>query len=128
MSLIRRAILGGSAAVILAGAAAVAAEPEALYGLIGKITAKPGGRDALAKILSEGVAGTPGCLSYVVADDPAHADLIWITEVWESKAAHDAALSRPKVREAIAKGRPLIASLETVAETHPVGGTGQGAR
>lgn len=92
------------------------------------MTAKPGQRDALAQILSEGVSGMPGCLSYVVANDPANADLIRISEVWESKAAHDASLALPSVREAIKKGRPLIAGMETVAETQPVGGAGLGGR
>jgi quinol monooxygenase YgiN len=69
----------------------------------------------------------PGCLSYVIANDPAHADLIWITEVWESKEAHGASLQLPSVRDAITKGRPLIAGMERVAETSPVGGSGLAA-
>ena len=128
MSLLRRAILSGAAAAVVLGSTASAAEPAPRYGLIGKMTARPGQRDALAQILSEGVAGMPGCLSYVVAQDPSNPDLIWITEVWESKAAHDASLALPSVREAIGKGRPLIAGMETVAETHPVGGSGLGGR
>ena len=34
-----------------------------MYGLIGKMLATPGNRDALATILLEGIAGMPGCLS-----------------------------------------------------------------
>ena len=30
----------------------------------------------------------PGCLSYVVAKDPADENAIWITEVWDSQASH----------------------------------------
>jgi quinol monooxygenase YgiN len=37
-----------------------------MYGLIGKMTAVPGQRDALAAILLEGTDAMPGCLSYVV--------------------------------------------------------------
>lgn len=98
-----------------------------MYGLIGKMTAQPGKRDALTAILVNGVAGMPGCLSYVIANDPAQADLIWITEVWESKEAHAASLQLPSVRDAITKGRPLIAGMERVAETSPVGGSGLAA-
>lgn len=98
-----------------------------MYGLIGKMTAQPGKRDDLATILVNGVAGMPGCLSYVVANDPAHADLIWITEVWQSKEAHAASLQLPSVRDAITKGRPLIVGMERVAETWPVGGSGLAA-
>ncbi|MCD2322609.1 antibiotic biosynthesis monooxygenase [Sphingomonas sp. IC-56] len=95
-----------------------------MYGLIGKMTAQPGKRDALAAILVDGVAGMPGCLSYVVANDPADAEVIWITEVWTSKDAHQASLALPSVREAISKGRPLIAGMERIAETVPIGGSG----
>ena len=95
-----------------------------MYGLIGKMTAVDGKRDELVAILVEGVAGMPGCLSYVVATDPADANAIWITEAWDSKASHDASLSLPAVRAAIAKGRPLIASFGDGTVTTPVGGHG----
>ena len=52
-----------------------------MYGLIGKMKAVPGKRDALIAVLLDGVSGMPGCLSYVVAQDPADPDGIWITEV-----------------------------------------------
>jgi len=95
-----------------------------MYGLIGKMVAQAGKRDELGKILIDGVAGMPGCLSYIVANDPSDANSIWITEAWESKDAHAASLSLPSVREAITKGRPLIASMSAVAETTPIGGHG----
>ena len=41
-----------------------------MYGLISKLRAIPGQRDALNKILLDGAAGMPGCLSYVVATEP----------------------------------------------------------
>ena len=95
-----------------------------MFGLIGKMTAQPGQRGALAAILRDGLTGMPGCLSYIVAEDPADADLIWVTEVWDSAESHAASLALPSVREAIGKGRPLIAGMERVAETRPVGGHG----
>lgn len=95
-----------------------------MYGLIGKMKAAPGQRDALVSILLEGVAGMPGCLSYVVARDPEDADGIWITEVWEDQASHKASLELPSVQAAIARGRPLIAGFEQHIETEPVGGHG----
>ena len=39
----------------------------------------------------------PGCRSYVIADDLSDADAIWITEVWETEAAHKASLTLPQV-------------------------------
>lgn len=98
-----------------------------MYGLIGKMRAVPGQRDALVAILLDGVSGMPGCMSYVVAQDTADADAIWVTEVWDSQASHKASLSLPSVQEAIARGRPLIASFEQHIETAPVGGHGIGS-
>jgi quinol monooxygenase YgiN len=95
-----------------------------MYGLIGKMLTVPGKRDELVAILLEGTADMPGCLSYVVAEDPADANAIWITEVWDSKASHGASLSLPAVKEAIAKGRPLIAGFGDRIETKPIGGAG----
>lgn len=95
-----------------------------MYGLIGKMTAKAGHRDELIEVLVQGVAGMPGCLSYVVASDPTDPDLIWVTEAWVSKEAHLASLSLPSVQAAITKGRPVIASMTRVAETVPIGGHG----
>ena len=59
-----------------------------------------------------------------MAKDPADADGIWITEVWDSQESHKASLALPSVREAIAKGRPLIATFEQQIPTEPVGGFG----
>jgi quinol monooxygenase YgiN len=95
-----------------------------MYGLIGKINATPGNRDALAAALLEGTTAMPGCLSYVVATDPADPDGLWITEVWDSQAAHQASLTLPAVQAAIAKGRPLIAGFSKRVETTPLGGHG----
>ena len=73
-----------------------------MYGLIGKMTAVAGQRDALASMLLESTQAMPGCLSYIVATDPADADALWITEVWDSAASHQASLSLPAVKAAIA--------------------------
>jgi quinol monooxygenase YgiN len=124
MNIKRRTFLAGTAAIVAIGPAAAMNEEHEMYGLIGKMTSQPGKRNALTAILVSGVAGMPGCLSYVVANDPANEDAIWITEVWVSKEAHAASLALPSVRDAIAKGRPLIAGMERVAETAPVGGSG----
>lgn len=139
MDMARRSFIAGTAATAVIGPAPARGMTEraetgrdaapaggrgTMYGLIGKMTAQPGKRDALTAILVEGLSGMPGCLSYVVANDPGHADMIWITEVWETKEAHAASLQLPMVRDAITRGRPLIAGMETVAKTTPVGGLG----
>jgi quinol monooxygenase YgiN len=98
-----------------------------MYGLISQITAAAGRRDELARILLSGSAGMSGCLSYVVAADPANVDALWITEVWRDRASHAASLSLPQVQAAIAKGRPLIAGSASHVETAPLGGLGLSA-
>ena len=95
-----------------------------MYGLIGKMTAQAGQRPALAAILLDVVAGMPGCLSYIVAEDPVDANTLWITEVWVDQTHHKASLSLPSVKEAIRKGRPLIAAMDQGQETRPLGGHG----
>jgi quinol monooxygenase YgiN len=95
-----------------------------MYGLIGKMTVVAGQRDGLAAILLEGTRAMPGCLSYVIAADPADQDALWITEVWDSQASHQASLALPGVQAAITKGRPLIAGFSNRVETAPIGGHG----
>ena len=97
---------------------------EKKYGLIGKMIAMPGMRDELSKILIEGVAGMPGCISYVVANDLSTEDALWITEVWESQDKHRESLQLASVQQAIIKGRPNISGFGERFETQPLGGTG----
>lgn len=100
------------------------------YGLIGKMIAVEGKREALMDILINNVSGMqgtpqmPGCLSYIVAKDMEDANALWVTEVWESQEAHQASLSLPSVQAAIAEGRPLIAGFGERFETTPIGGHG----
>jgi quinol monooxygenase YgiN len=123
----RRGFLAAGAATVTAVGAASWTFGQGggdMFGLIGKMTTAPDKRDELIAILLEGVAKMPGCLSYIIAKDTSDANAIWMTEVWDSKASHDASLSLPSVKEAIAKGRPLIAGFGDRVVTTPVGGLG----
>ena len=95
-----------------------------MYGRIAKMMAYPGQRDALAAMLLSSNQAMPGCLSYVIATDPADPDALWITEVWDSSASHKKSLMLPAVQVVIAKGRPLIAGFGSTVETTPLGGYG----
>jgi quinol monooxygenase YgiN len=95
-----------------------------MYGLIGKMTAVAGQRDALAAMLLDSTQGMPGCLSYVIATDPADPDALWITEVWDNADSHKGSLKLPAVQAVIAKARPLIAGFSNRVETVPLGGHG----
>jgi quinol monooxygenase YgiN len=76
-----------------------------MYGLIGRILAQPGKRRELAEILVPGEGGMPGCLSYIVAEDPEVPDALWVTEVWESRDAHRASLQLPRCRLRLPRAR-----------------------
>jgi quinol monooxygenase YgiN len=114
-----------SAAAALGGCLAIAAPREKqMYGLIGNITAAAGRRDELAAILTGSVSNMPGCLSYIVAVDAKDQNLIWVTEVWDSKESHDESLSLPAVKKAIAAAKPIIAGFGNQIVTVPMGGHG----
>jgi quinol monooxygenase YgiN len=121
----RRAFVGGAVGLAMMPADALAfPEGGGMYGLIGKMRAVGGQRDALIAILLEGTGAMPGCLSYIVARDPGDGDAIWITEIWDRRESHAASLRLPAVQAAIARGRPLIAGFDSSIETEPIGGIG----
>jgi quinol monooxygenase YgiN len=95
-----------------------------MYGLIGKLIAQPGRRDDVLAILQGQVGPMPGCLSYVIAKDPSDANALWITEVWEDTACHQASLGLPQVKAAIHEAMPMIESFDNRIETEPVAGVG----
>ena len=124
MDLDRRQIVAAGLGLAAVTVAAPALGETPMYGLIGRMKAVAGERDALAAILLEGTGEMPGCLSYIVAKDPADADALWITEVWDSREQHQASLQLPHVQETIAKARPLIAGFAARFDTEPLGGIG----
>ncbi|WP_282009660.1 putative quinol monooxygenase [Brevundimonas aveniformis] len=123
MDLIRRQVMIGAAALAVAPAVA-RAQGNGMYGLIGKMLAQAGQRDALAAIMLTNTQDMPGCLSYIVANDPTDENAIWITEVWTDQASHHASLQLPQVQEAIRQARPIIAGFGERFETQPLGGVG----
>lgn len=93
-----------------------------MFGLIGRMRVSPGRRDELVAILGDGTGTMAGCRSYVIAEDPDDPDVLWVTEVWDSEAAHKASIDLPEVRAAITRGKPLIAGFEMHQTTRPVAG------
>ena len=83
MDLDRRQIGAAGLGLAATTVAAPAFGDTPMYGLIGRMKAVPGQRDALAAILLEGTGEMPGCLSYIVARDPADADALRITDLWD---------------------------------------------
>lgn len=93
----------------------------ARWGLLGRMKAQPGKRDALVAALLDSSRDVPGKLVYLISleqDDP---DAFWITEVWRSRADYDACLSLPQVVEGQKALGPLIVGIEHRTETVPLG-------
>ena len=94
-----------------------------MYGLIAKLTVIPGKRAELVQILSRCAAKMPGCLSYILAEDPSDENALWITESWDDRLSHDASLQLRAVQQAMPLAKSLIANFERIAETRPVWST-----
>lgn len=124
MKFARREILGGLISTLGTTGWSAPKEEKTMFGMIGKMTASPGKRAEVIALLLQAVNAMPGCLSYVVAQDPSDENGIWITEVWDSKESHDASLSLPEVKKSIAAARPMITGFSNQAITTPVGGFG----
>jgi len=95
-----------------------------MYGLIVKLTVVPGRREEMIGILKDSARNMPGCLSYVVAKDSVDENALWVTEVWDSPASHDASLALPAVKSVLTRAKELVSSLERIALTIPVWGVG----
>lgn len=81
------------------------------YLLQGKLNARPGNRDALIDILllaAERVGTLEGSLLYTISTEDADPNAVYVTEIWDSKSAHDDSLKDPQVLALIADALPLI--------------------
>lgn len=68
---------------------------EAKYGLHGSLKAKDGKADELMEILlkaSELVSNFKGCRLYIVSKDAQDENVVWVTDVLDSKEPHDNSL------------------------------------
>ena len=95
------------------------------YGMCGKILAKKGQREALLEILME-ASRTPmkGCEIYIVCKSPTEADAIWVMEVWQTEADHQASFKLDSVKALITKAVPVMAGGADSIRLVPVGGKG----
>jgi quinol monooxygenase YgiN len=96
------------------------------YGYLGSMKTHPGRRDEVVAILLKDVEElrAAGCDRYIVAVAQTDDVTIWITEVWRSKADHDASLQLPTVRAAIAAAMPMLTGEFTGHDVSVVGGLG----
>ena len=96
------------------------------YGLIGNLTAKEGKGNQLVELLLEAskvLENFEGCIQYIIAQESNNKDIIWVTEIWTSKKAHDASLQLPAIKSIIAEAMPFMEKTNGLGvETIPVGG------
>ncbi|HEY2312460.1 MAG TPA: putative quinol monooxygenase [Streptosporangiaceae bacterium] len=99
------------------------------YGYIGSMRTREGRRDEVIEILLAGADGLreAGCQLYAVGTDPADADVVWVTEIWDSREHHDASLQLPETKAAIGQAMPLLTGEFTRQELDVVGGLGVSA-
>jgi quinol monooxygenase YgiN len=96
------------------------------YGYIGSMRTREGDRDEVIGILLGGADGlrAAGCQVYAVGSDPADAEVIWVSEIWDSREQHDASLQLPETKAAIGRAMPLLTGEFTRQELNVVGGLG----
>ena len=97
------------------------------YALINKLTAKPGRRDEVIKILLESgkpFQDDPACLFSLVYEDAKDPNVIWVEDLWATKRDHAAALARPEMKPFIARAIPLLQGLPEQTEINLIGGKG----
>ena len=96
------------------------------YGYIGSMKTKPGHRHDVVAILLSGADGLRrvGCDLYVVSVSNTDDVTVWVSEVWQDKAQHDASLQLAEVKAAIARAMPMLTGEFTSQELTVVGGLG----
>ncbi len=93
------------------------------YGYIGSMKAKPGRRDEVVSLLVNGADDlrSAGCRLYVVSVSDTEADVISVSEVWDSKERHDASRELPEARAAMAQAMSMLTGEVTRQEVTVAG-------
>lgn len=97
------------------------------FALINRLTAKPGKRQEVVRILLESgelFGDNPACLLYLVSEDAADPNLIWVQDLWTSEQAHSAALAAPELRPYVERAVPLLEGMPVQTRLTLVGGKG----
>lgn len=79
--------------------------------MTGKLKARDGKRPELVNILtraSQLVSGMTGCRMYIVCEEVADENAVWVFEMWEDKLSHDESLKDERVRALIGEARPIL--------------------
>jgi quinol monooxygenase YgiN len=97
------------------------------YGLYGKFKAQKGKRDELISILLQAaklVSTAKGCHHYIIYKDTKDEDLVFVSEIWDTKEDHDNSLKIEGCMELISKAMPLIDGKPEGTSLEVIGGKG----
>jgi quinol monooxygenase YgiN len=97
------------------------------YGMHVRFRAQPGHADELEQILLEAARGlrdADACRLYMISRAPEEPDVVYVTEAWVSREAHDASLEDPAARALIQRAMPLLAGTPAATKLRPAGGKG----
>lgn len=77
---------------------------------LGTLGSVAGGRDELVSHLTKrsDLLKEVGCLLYEVGVNDDEPETVFVMELWESAAAHQASLGLPEVKASIEQARPLL--------------------
>jgi len=106
------AALGGVAAAVLTSSSAEAAGDNSGYFVIAEIVAPKDKADELRALLvpyAEKSAKEPGCQKYVLMEVIAEPGRFLTYERWTNKAALDAHMVTPDIKEIVPKLQPILA-------------------
>lgn len=96
------------------------------YGLVATMRTKPGKWDEVIALLlrDRSALAALGCSTYLVGHNDEHPDVVYVTEVWESKRAHDDSLQLEAAKAAIAEAMPMLTGEFSGHEFTVAGGLG----
>jgi quinol monooxygenase YgiN len=97
------------------------------HGIYVRFRALPGRGDDLATALLDGLDSfgeIPECELCLVNRSPTDPDAVYVTEVWRSRAEHEAFAARDDVQEFIHAVHALAAEPPEITYVVPVGGVG----
>ena len=92
-----------------------------------EFTARSGKADELEELLlqaAQDMQSNDACLLCLVSRVPDREDLVWVTEAWSEKRAHEQSLKDPATRELIERAVPLLAGRAVATVLRPGGGKG----
>jgi quinol monooxygenase YgiN len=105
------AAVGGVAAAVLVSSSAEAAGDNSGYFVIAEVATSPDKADKLRALLvpyADKSAKEPGCMKYVLMEVIAEPGRFLTYERWTNKAALDAHMVTPDIKEVVPKIQPLL--------------------